>query len=149
MSKGSQHSLKLHLTEKLWRQKGLLGQSYCPLQSVFSSGLVVSVDQIQYTAVHDDSYLRMTNYLELNVGSGTELKNNQHDMNCTNEAIYSLVPNYKVTHSTWIAGFEVNKREIPKPSNASLHVPSVSVFHSPLDFPNSLVCILEEAVSRG
>lgn len=38
---------------------------------------------------------------------------------------------------------------MPKPSNASLQVPSESVFKSPLDFPNSLVCILEEAVSRG
>lgn len=52
-------------------------------------------------------------------------------------------------NGTWIAGFEVNKREIPRPSNAFPHEPSVSVFHNPLDFPNSLVCILDEAVSRG
>lgn len=38
---------------------------------------------------------------------------------------------------------------MPRPSNASLHVPSERVFQSPLDFPNSLVCILEEAVSKG
>ena len=51
--------------------------------------------------------------------------------------------------NTWIAGFEVSSKEMPRPSKASLQVPSVRVFRSPLDFPNSLVCILEEAVSRG
>lgn len=50
---------------------------------------------------------------------------------------------------TWIAGFDVSSKEILRPSNASLQVPSVRVFSSPLDFPNALVCILEEAVSRG
>lgn len=38
---------------------------------------------------------------------------------------------------------------MPRPSNASLQVPSERVFQSPLDFPNSLVCILEDDVSRG
>lgn len=36
-----------------------------------------------------------------------------------------------------------------RPSNASLHVPSERDFQNPLDFPNSLVCILEAAVSKG
>jgi len=36
-----------------------------------------------------------------------------------------------------------------RPSNASLQVPSDKVCQSPLDFPNSLVCILEDAVSKG
>lgn len=44
---------------------------------------------------------------------------------------------------------EVSKREIPRPSNAFPHEPSVKVFHNPFDFPNSLVCILDEAVSKG
>lgn len=38
---------------------------------------------------------------------------------------------------------------MPRPSNASLHVPSERVFQSPLDFPNALVCILDDAVSKG
>lgn len=48
-----------------------------------------------------------------------------------------------------MAGFEVSRSEMPKPSNASLHSPSVRVFHSPFDLPKAVVCILEEAVSRG
>ena len=46
-------------------------------------------------------------------------------------------------------GFAVSRREIPRPSNASLKVPSERDFHKPFDFPKSLVCILEDAVSRG
>ena len=46
-------------------------------------------------------------------------------------------------------GFIVKRMDMPRPSNASLHVPSERVFQSPLDFPNSLVCILEDAVSKG
>lgn len=38
---------------------------------------------------------------------------------------------------------------MPRPSNASIQVPSERVFQSPLDFPNSLVCILDDAVSKG
>lgn len=55
----------------------------------------------------------------------------------------------KAESSTWIDGFDVRRRDMPRPSNASLQVPSERVFQSPLDFPNSLVCILEDAVSRG
>jgi hypothetical protein len=36
-----------------------------------------------------------------------------------------------------------------RPSYASLQLPSDKVSQSPLDFPNSLVCILEDAVSKG
>lgn len=50
---------------------------------------------------------------------------------------------------TCIAGFEVNRRLIPSPSKASCQFPSVRVFQRLFDFPNSLVCILAEAVSRG
>jgi hypothetical protein len=38
---------------------------------------------------------------------------------------------------------------MPKPSNASIQVPSARVSRSPLDFPKALVCILEDAVSSG
>jgi len=38
---------------------------------------------------------------------------------------------------------------MPRPSNASLQLPSVNVSQSPFDLPKALVCILEEAVSRG
>lgn len=48
-----------------------------------------------------------------------------------------------------MAGLEVSSKEIPRPSKASLQVPSVRVLKSPFDFPNALVCILEEAVSKG
>lgn len=48
-----------------------------------------------------------------------------------------------------MAGLDVNSKEIPRPSNASLQLPSVSVFQRPFDFPKALVCILEEAVSSG
>jgi hypothetical protein len=57
---------------------------------------------------------------------------------------------YILAHSsTWIDGFDVKRRDMPRPSNASPQVPSDRVFQSPLDFPNSLVCILEDAVSKG
>ena len=46
-------------------------------------------------------------------------------------------------------GFVVKRMEMPSPSYASLHVPSERVFQNPLAFPNSLVCILEDAVSKG
>lgn len=52
-------------------------------------------------------------------------------------------------NDTWIAGFEVKRREMPSPSNASLHEPSERVSHNPLDFPKALVCILDDAVSNG
>lgn len=48
-----------------------------------------------------------------------------------------------------MAGFDVSSKEIPRPSNASLQLPSVRVLKSPFDFPKALVCILEEAVSKG
>lgn len=57
--------------------------------------------------------------------------------------------NSKPGLSTWIEGLEVNRREIPRPSNASLQRPSVRVSQSPFDFPKALVCIFEDAVSRG
>lgn len=50
---------------------------------------------------------------------------------------------------TWMDGFDVRRRDMPRPSNASLQVLSERLFQSPLDFPNSLVCILEDAVSKG
>lgn len=53
------------------------------------------------------------------------------------------------TPRTWIDGFDVRRRDMPIPSNASLQVPSERIFQSPLDFPNSLVCIFEDAVSKG
>lgn len=43
----------------------------------------------------------------------------------------------------------MRRRDIPRPSNASLQVPSERDSQSPFDFPKSLVCILEDAVSRG
>lgn len=52
-------------------------------------------------------------------------------------------------HHTCIAGFEVSIRFIPSPSKASCQFPSVRVLQRLFDFPNSLVCILAEAVSRG
>lgn len=48
-----------------------------------------------------------------------------------------------------MAGLEVRSRDIPRPSNASLHEPSFRVSHKLRDFPKSLVCILEDAVSSG
>lgn len=56
---------------------------------------------------------------------------------------------FKAWWSTWIAGLEVNRREIPRPSNASLQLPSVRVSQSPFDLPKALVCIFEDAVSKG
>lgn len=53
------------------------------------------------------------------------------------------------SHQTWMEGFAVRRREMPRPSNDSLHVLSERDFQSPLDFPNSHVCIFEDAVSRG
>ena len=38
---------------------------------------------------------------------------------------------------------------MPIPSNASQTEPSARVSHNPLDVPNSLVCILDDAVSSG
>lgn len=48
-----------------------------------------------------------------------------------------------------MAGLEVNNKEMPRPSKASVQLPSVRVFQRSFDFPKALVCILEEAVSRG
>lgn len=50
---------------------------------------------------------------------------------------------------TWMEGFIVRRTEMPRPSNASLQVFSERVSQSPLDFPKVLVCIFEDAVSRG
>lgn len=61
-----------------------------------------------------------------------------------------IQPVYWTANScTWIDGFAVKRRDMPRPSNASLQVPSERLFQSPFDFPNSLVCILEDAVSKG
>lgn len=46
-------------------------------------------------------------------------------------------------------GFVVRRREMPRPSKDSLHVLSERDSQSPFDFPNSHVCIFEDAVSRG
>lgn len=38
---------------------------------------------------------------------------------------------------------------MPSPSKASIQLPSVSIAQSPFDLPNALVCIRDDAVSRG
>lgn len=67
---------------------------------------------------------------------------------CKAGALYMWL-HIKRESPTWIDGFIVSRREMPRPSNASLHVKSEKVFQSPLDLPNSLVCILDDAVSKG
>eukprot|EP01018_Ginkgo_biloba_P015001 Gb_01775 [translate_table: standard] len=49
----------------------------------------------------------------------------------------------------WMAGFDVKRRDTPRPSKASFQEPSVRVSQRPFDFPNALVCIRADAVSSG
>lgn len=60
---------------------------------------------------------------------------------------YPLV--LKIKLYTWIAGLEVKSKEMPSPSNASIQLPSESIAQSPFDLPNALVCIRDDAVSKG